>query len=282
MKVVQLRFRAKWSLRRIQRFLAWKYDYTVSIRSLQRWVRKYEEGGWDLRDESRRPHTIHVKITEDVKNKVVDIRRKTGWEAWKIKVVLGNNPIEISESSIKNIIREYELSRGSKMEGKRLKWVRWQREHPDSLWQIDHTENDDNTWTIAVIDDCSRYCLGLLTVDTVTTQLVTDFLDSLVEVHGTPREILTDNGSQYGGKGEGNNEFDKWCKRNNIHHIRAGVKKPTTCGKVERFFGTRDRELPYCNNNDEIFRMRYNHYRPHRSLHGETPAHIYYAFHERL
>lgn len=282
LKVIQLRIRAKWSFHRIQRFLERKYDYTVSIKSLRRWIQRYEEGGWDLRDNSRRPHTIHVKITADIKRKVVKLRRMTGWEAWKIKKVLGNNPIEISESSIKRIICEYGLSRGSKMKGERLKWVRWQRDHPDSLWQIDHTENEDTTWTIAVIDDCSRYCFGLLTVDTVTTEIVIEFLDSLTRIHGYPREILTDNGSQYGGKGDSDNEFDKWCKRNKIQHIRAGIKRPTTLGKVERFFGTRDREHPYCDYNDEIFRMRYNHYRPHRSLYGDAPADVYFAFHKRL
>lgn len=282
LKVIQLRVRAHWSYPRIQRFSERKHSYKVTIRTLRRWVERYEAGGWDLRDISRRPHTIHRKITDEMKSTVVELRKKTGWEAWKIKMVLGNNPLEISESSIKRIIREYGLSRGSKMEGMRLKWVRWQRKHPDSLWQIDHTENDDDTWTIAVLDDCSRYCPGLLTVTSVTTQVITDYLDSLIEVHGCPREILTDNGSQYGGKGDNDNEFDKWCDRKGIKHIRAGVKKPTTLGKVERFFGTRDRELPYCNHDDEIFRMRYNHFRPHRSLHGKTPADIYFAFHKRL
>ncbi|MBI5798151.1 IS481 family transposase, partial [Candidatus Woesearchaeota archaeon] len=37
-------------------------------------------------------------------------------------------------------------------------------------------------------------------------------------MHGKPREILTDNGSEFGGTGKGKNQFDKWCKRRGIEH----------------------------------------------------------------
>ena len=33
----------------------------------------------------------------------------------------------------------------------------------------------------------------------------------------------------------------------------------------------------YCNNDLDFFRMRYNHFRPHASLDGKTPAEIYFS-----
>ncbi len=73
-------------------------------------------------------------------------------------------------------------------------------------------------------------------------------------------------------------KFDKWCRRNGIKHIRSAIHSPTTTGKVERLFQTMDREMPFCNNDSELFRMRYNHFRPHMSLHEKVPADIYFAF----
>ena len=102
-------------------------------------------------------------------------------------------------------------------------------------------------------------------------------LDQLIKTHGKPREILSDNGNVYGLTSE-DSKFDVWCKRNNIKHIRSAIHSPTTTGKVERLFQTMDYELPYCKNDFELFRMRYNHFRPHTSLHGKAPADIYFAF----
>jgi transposase InsO family protein len=157
--------------------------------------------------------------------------------------------------------------------------VRWQREHPNSLWQIDHTDEQDNgnCYTLAVADDATRYVLALVKLNSVTTDIVTHILSDLIRIHGKPRQILTDNGSAYGGKSK-HSRFDRWCRRQGIHHIRTRIHSPTTNGKVERVFKTIDEELPYCHNDTERFRMRYNHFRPHSSLNGRSPAQKYHNF----
>ena len=40
-----------------------------------------------------------------------------------------------------------------------------------------------------------------------------------------------------------------------------------------------DDEIEFCNDDLEMFRMRYNHSRPHDSLNNKTPAEVYFAFH---
>ena len=67
-----------------------------------------------------------------------------------------------------------------------------------------------------------------------------------------------------------------------IKHIRSKVHKPTTAGKVERFHQTVQKELPYCNNDFEMFRYRYNHIRPHSSLHMKTPAQVHFSLKVKL
>lgn len=233
-EVIRLRFKRKRAYKQIKVIVEKNYLCSISIKTIKRWIKKYKEG-WNLKDKSQRPKTIHRKISHLTTERIIILRRKMGWGANKIKIILDKENINISESSIKKIIKQYNLSRGSKMEGQRLKWVRWQREHPDSLWQLDGTQLDDMTWRLPIIDDCSRFCLGIFLFDSMTTKNVLFALEDCIKRHGKPREILTDNGSEFGGNGKGDNEFDRWCKRNQIHHIRSGIHKPTTTGKVERF-----------------------------------------------
>ena len=144
----------------------------------------------------------------------------------------------MSHTSINKILKKNKLTNPSKRKKKRIKYIRFEREHPNSLWQIDHSQHKiKDKWLISIIDDHSRYSLGLFAVNRVTTKVVTHILDEVIKVHGKPREILSDNGSQYGLKSK-HSKFDRWCNRRGIRHIRSSVHSPTTCGKVERLFQT--------------------------------------------
>lgn len=252
-------------------------NYDVSTKTLKRWIKRLDKGSWDLKDESTRPKTIHYKITKEIERRVIDLRNKTGWGQEKLYPQLKN--LGISEMSIKRIIRRNGLCKEVKRKGKRIKWVRWQRHHPNSLWQIDHTDEQDkfNCYTLSILDDCSRYSLTLVKLNSVTTNIVTHILDGLIKKDGKPKQILTDNGGAYGLNSK-YSKFDIWCRRNGIQHIRTKIHSPTTNGKVERLFKTMDEELSFCNDDLELFRMRYNHFRPHSSLNGKKPAEIYYGF----
>lgn len=251
-----------------------QFGYEVTIRTLQRWNRKLNFGDWDLCDQSKRPKLIHYKLTSEIENKIVKIKKQTGWGAEKIEDYIG-----VGHTTINKILNKHGLIKPNENRRKRIKYIRWQREHPNSLWQIDHTDEQEKgfCYTLSVIDDCSRYSLALVQLKNITTEDVTKTLDKLIKIHGKPREILTDNGNVYGLTSE-KSKFDIWCRRNRIKHIRSAIHSPTTTGKVERLFQTMDKELSYCNNDFELFRMRYNHFRPHSSLHGKAPADVYFAF----
>lgn len=248
-----------------------KFGYSLTKRTLQRWTKKLDETEWDLRDKSRKPKTIHYKINPVIEKKVLDLRTKTGWGAEKIQSFTK----EISVSSIKRILNKHKLTNLNLRRKKRIKYIRWQRKHPNSLWQMDVSDQKiKDKYCFAVIDDCSRYCVGIKDLNRVTTKVVTHILDELAKVHGYPREILTDNGSVFGLKSK-HSKFDRWCRRRGIHHIRTAVHSPTTTGKIERFFQTLSKELMFCKSS-EHFRMRYNHFRPHMSLEGKSPSEIYF------
>jgi len=249
------------------------YGYVISIRTLKRWQKRFsKDDSWNLIDESRKPKVIHYKITEQTKEQIIKLRNKTGWGAKRLKKLLSH--LELSHVSINNILREKGLTRKEGNRGRRARYVRFERKHANSLWHIDDSEFGDRGKIIAVLDDCSRYCLGILKVNTVDTNMVTRFLDELIKKFGRPREIISDNGSPYGLKSK-HSRFDRWCRRNNILHIRTRVKRPQTNGKIERLFQTIGKEIKFCNKDIEHFRYRYNHLRPHESLNWEMPADIF-------
>jgi transposase InsO family protein len=260
-----------------RRLLKAEYCYGVSDRTLKRWSALLNSGMWDLQDASTRPHTIHYKITPQIEDEVVSLRNKTGWGSDKIVQYLPH--IHLCQRSVDKILNKHNLLRISKNSGIQKKWVRWQRHHPNSLWQMDHTDEQEtfDCYTLSILDDCSRYSLALVQLKHMSTDVVTHVLDRLINIHGAPKQILTDNGSVYGLKSK-SSRFDRWCRRRNIHHIRTKVHSPTTNGKVERLFRTMDDELKFCNNDFELFRMRYNHFRPHSSLENKTPAQVYHDF----
>lgn len=249
-----------------------KHDYEVNIRTLRRWTNKLNNSNWDLTDGSRRPRTIHIKITSKIEDRILRMRFKTGWGENQIA-----NYVKVSSWSVNKILNKHKLTTTSNRKKKRNNYVRFQRKHPNSLWQIDHSDQKiKDKWLISIVDDCSRYSLGLFAVNEVTTEIIINLIDNLTKIHGKPKQILTDNGSAYGLKSK-HSKFDRKCRMRGIHHIRSGVHSPTTCGKVERLFQTIKRELPFCKDINE-FRMRYNHFRKHKSLDYKTPAEVYFEF----
>jgi len=247
----------------------------VSIRTLKRWQKRFsKDDTWNLIDDSRKPKIVRHKVTDQARGQVLSMREKTGWGAKKLKVLLPQ--IGLSHDTINIILREAGITRKEHNRGQRAKYVRFQRKHANSLWHIDDSEFGGQGKIITVIDDCSRYCLGIFHVNTVSTNIVIKFLDELIKKFGVPRQIISDNGSPYGSKSK-HSKFDRWCRKRGIEHIRTRVKRPQTNGKVERLFGTIKGEIDKCQELERL-RYRYNHHRPHESLKMRFPAEIYDNF----
>lgn len=259
-----------------RKILLASFGYEVNIRTLKRWTKRINETEWDLMDTSRKPKNIHTKITEDIENKIANLRNKTGWGAEKINSIIKR----VSVSTIKRVLMKNNLTNSNPHKKKRIKYIRWQRNHPNSLWQADTSDQKvKDKYVLSVIDDCSRYSLAMTPLNKISTEIITNIFDELIKIHGKPREILTDNGSVFGLRSK-HSKFDRWCRRRGIKHIRSAIHSPTTTGKVERLFQTMINEMPFCNYDPELFRMRYNHFRPHTSLESKSPSDVYFAFHK--
>lgn len=256
-----------------RKILLAQFGYETTVRTLRRWTSKLNKTEWDLTDNSKRPKTIHTKLTSEIEEKIIKIRNKTGWGEKKIE-----DFVNLGHTTINKILNKHHLTKSNPNRKKRIKYIRWQRKHPNSLWQMDTSDQKiKDKYCFAVIDDCSRYCLGLFALNRMSTNSIIQILDILFKIHGKPREILTDNGSVFGLKSK-HSKFDRALNRRGIKHIRTAIHSPTTSGKIERFFQTLDKEFQFCNKDAELFRMRYNHFRPHTSLEKKSPAQVYFDF----
>lgn len=95
-----------------------------------------------------------------------------------------------------------------------------------------------------------------------------------IDEYGKPRQIITDHGTQFYSVRNGESSFDQFCMENSIQHILGGIGKPTTLGKIERFFQTFKEEYDAFNSLDEYLKY-YNHQRLHGGIGYLTPAEVY-------
>src|SRR3989344_928596 len=94
-------------------------------RTLRRWWNRFnEEDKWDLEDADKTPNKIQIKFTSREREIVENIRKNFGYGPKKTRIQAQNGGVDMSISTVKRIIKQTGLSKGSKMEGTKLKWVR--------------------------------------------------------------------------------------------------------------------------------------------------------------
>ncbi len=90
---------------------------------------------WNLLDNSRKPHKICKKINQSIIDNILVLRSKTGWGENRLA-----DELEIGHTTINKILNKHDLTKDYRLKRKRIKYIRFQREHPNSLWQIDHSD----------------------------------------------------------------------------------------------------------------------------------------------
>jgi len=126
-----------------------------------------------------------------------------------------------------------------------------------------------------VIDHYNRLCLGIEIDHGLAAQKVVLFMEKLIEIHGKPKQIRTDNGPEFISK-----RFQTWLNNNNITWSRIEKGKPQQNAIVERFNRTYREDILDANIFESLEHARslteqwiidYNEKRPHQSLNNLTP-----------
>ena len=114
----------------------------TSRQVVRKWVKRYQkEGEAGLRDRSRRPHKMPKKTSSEIEEKVMALRKKYRYGRKRIAQVLKLDGIEISEHTVRHILRR-NLSQKERQRRKLRKAVypahwAWEQKRPFSLFQVD-------------------------------------------------------------------------------------------------------------------------------------------------
>lgn len=263
-----------------------------------RWL---EEGDAAFRPRSTRPRTSPNRTPDTVRDRVMQLRLEltaAGHDAGADTICehLRRDRIAISRVTVWRILTAAGQVTPHPQKRPRSSWQRFTADRPNELWQSDFTHvllaDGTDVEVIGWLDDHSRYLLHLSAHHRVTGRTVTDTFTTTAQEHGYPTATLTDNGMVYttrlarGGRGRGDgagNAFETLLADLGITQKNGRPFKPTTQGKIERFWQTLKKHLatrPTATITElqtvlNTYRDYYNHTRPHRALRRRTPAFAY-------
>lgn len=265
-------------------------EYGISRPTGYEWIRRYKKQGTlsDVVEFSRRPHHSPNETSIELQGRIIALRQKDGWGARKLAVLLKEEGIIIPEITINRVLKRSGLVH--KQDQIKQATKRFERKRPNELWQMDFKgefrAGRETCFPLSLIDDHSRFLVGLYALRGVGTEGVHRSLVDTFEKFGLPDSILTDHGSPWW-----STKTEHGLTRLSVALIKQGIKlrysgvgHPQTQGKVERFHRTLKhavvhRGIPKTFQQwPELlddFRSRYNHHRPHEALQMQAPAKFY-------
>jgi transposase InsO family protein len=266
----------------VREFLKWR-DYkkialiqNIHWRTVFKLVKKYNDFGWEgLRD--HRPGRPIESLNPKAVDMIVNERRKTGYGANKLELLLKKRGFDISHRKIHRVLLNEGLANPCPNKQKPRKYSRYEMPNSNDLWHTDWTGCPFTGHKLTVyIDDSSRYIVGYGLYVNSFSEYGIALLKSTIAEYGKPKAIMTDHGSQYYSMVGGLSAFQKFLFNNSIKHQLAPVGKPRVNGKVERWFQTYKQEFNFENYTSlKDFIDWYNNQRMHCSLGYLTPREIF-------
>lgn len=243
--------------------------------TVYKWWRRFQRQGWEgLERRSRRPRTVH-RTPQGIVDRVLELRGKYRWGPCKIEGCLKRRGVHISHNTVHRILRRAGLNRPISRPRKTWGTRRFERASPNDLWQADFKLAADDHWILSVLDDHSRFLLGVWRGWTPTSQAAIRLLKKCMRRYSKPRQVLTDRGAQFYPARGGLSAFTEFLRLNGVEHIVASPRRPSTIGKVEAFHKAYEYEAPMFPTL-EGFTHYWNHERPHQGIKYLTPAEAYH------
>jgi transposase InsO family protein len=269
-------------------------EFEISRKTGYKWLRRYRAGGEaGLGDRSRRPGRSPSRASPELEHRVVALKQRYPyWGPRKLHRLLRHGVSEekmIAVSTVARILSRYGLVRVPEEPVVYPAVGRFEYAHANDLWQMDlkapiRLPDGRKVYPVGLLDDHSRYALGLWLVPDQTDQQVLACWITAARTYGLPLQTLTDHGAQFGMEPQETSAFRAYLWACGVGHIQGRVKHPQTQGKVERFWGTFRCELmPRLQARPpddwpalmEAWQCQYNRLRPHESVQDNPPASRY-------
>lgn len=265
-------------------------EYRVSRPTAYRWLHRYREAGslTALSEHSRRPRHSPRRTSAEFEEQVLRLRDEKGWGARKLHTLLARSGVELPISTIHRI-----LGRAGRLrvpEQRPSSTRRFARAACNELWQMDFKGEyrlaQGKCYPLTLLDDCSRYLLGLWPLAGTGAVGVHEVLQAHFRQRGVPQAMLMDHGAPWYSmtNQHGLTWLAVWLIKQRVRLYYSGIRHPQTQGKIERLHRslnerTRHRGLPatLCEWRPwaQEFRCEYNEERPHEALGMKTPSEVY-------
>ncbi len=266
-----------------------------SGRTLKRWLKEYRDKGEDgLIPKSTRPKTNPKESRIELKEKVINLRKKTKLCALKLKWKLAKEGIVIHERTIGKILKSENLVRKYRVKKIKYKYIKAERK-PGELIEIDVKYVPGRLagkryYQYTAIDTASRWRY-LKIYEEYTSYHSVCFLKEVMEKFKYKiQAIKTDNGGVFTNYYLGTNKrsdvliktlhgLDVFCTEHNIIHYLIDPGKPAQNGTVERshredqekfYEKNKFRSLTDLQNKLKVWNEYYNNLE-HCGLNGKTP-----------
>lgn len=264
-------------------------EFGISRPTGYAWRRRYQQTRTLtlIRERSRRPHHSPTRLAAEHEQRVAALRRRTGWGAKKLRVLLAEEEIRLPVRTIHRTLERHGLV-SEQAHGPAP--GRFERGEPNQLWQMDskgkYPLQDGECHVLSILDDHSRYVVGLYALPGLSGDKASACLLQTFRRYGVPREMLMDRGSLWWSawNGWGLTRLSVWLIEQGIALLYGRVCHPQTQGKVERFHRTLGEELRHRGVPPKFalwpaalaeIKSNYNYQRPHEALGMQRPAERY-------
>lgn len=221
-----------------------------SERTLKRWLKEYrEKGEIGLIPKSTKPKSNPKESSIELKEQVVNLRKKTKLCALKLKWKLAKEGIQIHERTIGKILKNENLVRKYRIKKIKYRYIRATRQ-PGELVEIDvkvvpGTIAGHKYYQFTAIDTASRWRYLKIYEEQITSNSILFLKEVLSKFPYKISAIKSDNGSIFTNYYLGTNKrgdvsvktlhaLDIFCISQNIIHYLIDPGKPAQNGTVER------------------------------------------------
>ena len=260
--------------------------FGISPKTGYKWLRREAAAGSVavLVDRSRRPHHSPRRTPAAVVQRLGELRAEFGWGGAKLAVLLAAEGHVLTPRTIDRWIQREGWTRVDSAPAPAPQ--RFVHAAPNDLWQMDAKgayplEHQQRCHTLSVLDDHSRFVVGLTPLLTLQTGPVRAALIRSFQRYGVPAAMLMDHGAPWWSTQgpAGLTRLGVFLLKQGIRLVFGAVRHPQTQGKVERFHRTLAERLRWVGVPTTLagfartlawFREEYNEVRPHAAL-GLTP-----------
>lgn len=221
---------------------------TISIRSLERYLQAYEQGGFEaLKPQVREKKGSLRKQDPEVLERAIELRKelpsRSVEQIIRILELEGKVPVGfLKPRTLSRYFQEQGLSKRDFHQAVKKEFRHFEHEAPNDCWQADtqHTlylpdpknpEKRKKAYLIAIIDDHSRRIMHAEFFFEERYPRLERCVQKAVLKYGAPHLFFCDNGSVYNAR-----QFKVICARMGTKLIHAKPYSPESKGKIEKFF----------------------------------------------